>query len=116
MGFTFRCGVCSMCLTLFVSPDSARGGLGRARVLSLLLFSFWSKYPMCLLEHMFRCKRIGYFSCKKTRIKLLREYSYEVEGSIPRVLSFFSRAYRFFYLFLLLIGTVWFHNSEYLDS
>ena len=29
-----RCGVCSTCLTLLVSPDFAGGGLGRARVVS----------------------------------------------------------------------------------
>ena len=46
-----RCAVCSLCLTLLASPDSAGGGLGRARVVSLrgVLFSFfWSKYTNVL--------------------------------------------------------------------
>ena len=38
-----RCAVCSSCLTLLASPDSAGGGLGRARVVSQrsVLFSFF---------------------------------------------------------------------------
>ena len=32
MRSTIRCGVCSTCLTVLVSPDSAGGGLSRARV------------------------------------------------------------------------------------
>ena len=51
------CGVCSKCLTLLVSPDSAGGGLGRARVISRCscrlpaagaVFVFLSKVPMRL--------------------------------------------------------------------
>ena len=40
-----RCGVGSTCLTLIVSPDSAGGGLGRARVVSQrrVLFSFFGQ-------------------------------------------------------------------------
>ena len=40
-----RCAVCSLCLTLLASPDSAGGGLGRARVVSLrgVLFSFFGQ-------------------------------------------------------------------------
>ena len=34
MGFTIRCAVCSSCLTLLASPDSAGDDLGRARVVS----------------------------------------------------------------------------------
>ena len=48
---TIRCGVCWMCQTLLVSPDSAGVALGRARVVSLrgVLVSFlWSKYQNCL--------------------------------------------------------------------
>ena len=39
-----RCAVWSSCLTLLVPPDSAGGGLGRARVVSprLVLFSFFA--------------------------------------------------------------------------
>ena len=45
MRSTIRCGACSTCLTLLVSPDSAGGGLGRARVISRrwILFSFFRR-------------------------------------------------------------------------
>ena len=41
MGSTSRCAVSSSCLMVFASPDSAGGGLGRARAVSLrgVLFS-----------------------------------------------------------------------------
>ena len=43
MRSTIRCGVCSTCLTLLVSPDSPEDSRGRARVVSLrgVLFSFF---------------------------------------------------------------------------
>ena len=45
MRSTIRCAVCASCLTLLASPDSAGGGLGRARVVSLrgVLFSFFGQ-------------------------------------------------------------------------
>ena len=48
MRSTIRCAVCSMCLTLLVSPDW--GCIGRARVVSLpgVLFSFFPILNWCL--------------------------------------------------------------------
>ena len=45
MRSTIRCAVGLSCLTLLASPDSAGGGLGRARVVSLegVLFSFFGQ-------------------------------------------------------------------------
>ena len=45
MRSTIWCVVCSACLTLLASPDSAGGGLGRARVVSRrrMLFSFFGQ-------------------------------------------------------------------------
>ena len=55
MRSTILCGVCSTCLTLLVSPDSAGGGLGRARVVfrRRVLFVFWSKYPKRLFVYVY---------------------------------------------------------------
>ena len=50
MRSTIRCGVCSTCLTILVSPDSAGGDLDRTRVVSLRgsLFVFSSNFRTCV--------------------------------------------------------------------
>ena len=47
-----RCAVCLSYLTLLASPDSAGGGLGRARVVSVrdMLFSFFVKIAVPILS------------------------------------------------------------------
>ena len=57
MRSTIRCAVCSSCLTLLASPDSAWGGLGRARVFSRrgVLFSSFFQYNCSDLKGLLVC-------------------------------------------------------------
>ena len=53
-GENICCGVCSMCLTLLISPDSAGGGLGRVRVVPLrgVLFLFFGQNTQCVYSYV----------------------------------------------------------------
>ena len=68
MRSTIWCVVCSACLTLLASPDSAGGGLGRARVVSSrgVLFSVFFqnssdlKRPSGRVDaYQYECKDVG---------------------------------------------------------
>ena len=63
MSSTVRCAVCSACLTLLASPDSAGGGLGRVRVVSLrgVLFSCFSLIICSDLKSLLLAVRIDTF-------------------------------------------------------
>ena len=126
MRSTIRCGVCSTCLTLLVSSDSAGGGLGRARVVSLrgVLFSFFGKnIPTSYLYvysqiHTGTCINLIYFMQENGGwskfLVACTPGEHEVEGSIPGVLYFFWWVYRLlFHVFLL--GIVVCVNRVYLD-
>ena len=64
-GSTMRCAVCSPCLTLLASPDSAGGGLGRARIVSRrrVLFLFFLPKSLFRSQASIRTSITMYYWC-----------------------------------------------------
>ena len=66
------------CLTLLVSPDCARGGLGRARVVSqqAVLFLFFGQNCCSDLSYIFVC----IYRLLTYHIYVMKQESYDIRG------------------------------------
>ena len=105
MRFTIRCGVCSMCLTLLVSSESAGGGLGCARVVCLrgVLFSFFGRIIQIIYSYVYIYNINIIMACNRLRQRVVRRQlvlleSMRQEVRFPECLPPFFWGVPFFFI------------------
>ena len=87
MRSTIRCAVCSSCLTVLASPDSAGGGIDRARVVSARCAVFIFFKITVPISAIYSYVGIDTYQSKSERVKACKKQSSQAVTSLAVCIS-----------------------------